>query len=216
MSLNFDNLMKKFYDDPMLGLQQEDAPANSVAGGGVSLPPDAVMDKKKKKEKKPYDGRTKEARRFYKRMTELKAKREMKKQSKLAAKVQENTINREHEYLLAEDNVDVLKNIVKNKQKWPVSDKLYEETGIRTFGDIHKKYDIFEEHIIPVDLRLRTGIFKIKQNYSKEELYEWFYDTLNLVYKLQSEHDESTNGGKLAETLLPEELHQKDKWEKLN
>lgn len=116
MSLNFDNLMKKFYDDPMLGLQQEDAPANSVAGGGVSLPPDAVMDKKKKKEKKPYDGRTKEARRFYKRMTELKAKREMKKQSKLAAKVQENTINREHEYLLAEDNVDVLKNIVKNKQ----------------------------------------------------------------------------------------------------
>lgn len=116
MSLNFDNLMKKFYDDPMLGLQQEDAPTNSVAGGGVSLPPDAVMDKKKKKEKKPYDGRTKEARRFYKRMTELKAKREMKKQSKLAAKVQENTINREHEYLLAEDNVDVLKNIVKNKQ----------------------------------------------------------------------------------------------------
>jgi hypothetical protein len=116
MSLNFDDLMKKFYDDPMLGLQQEDAPANSVAGGGVALPPDAVMDKKKKKEKKPYDGRTKEARRFYKRMTELKAKREMKKQSKLAAKVQENTINREHEYLLAEDNVDVLKNIVKNKQ----------------------------------------------------------------------------------------------------
>jgi hypothetical protein len=107
-------------------------------------------------------------------------------------------------------------NIVKNKQKWPVSDKLYEETGIRTFGDIHKKYDIFEEHIIPVDLRLRTGIFKIKQNYSKEELYEWFYDTLNLVYKLQSEHDESTNGGKLAEMLLPEELHRKDKWEKLN
>ena len=76
MSLNFDDLMKKFYDDPMLGLQQEDAPANSVAGGGVALPPDAVMDKKKKKEKKPYDGRTKEARRFYKRMTELKAKRE--------------------------------------------------------------------------------------------------------------------------------------------
>ena len=116
MSLNFDNLMKKFYDDPMLGLQSEDAPTNSVAGGGVALPPDAVMDKKKKKEKKPYDGRTKEARKFYKRMSELKAKREMKKQSKLAAKVQENTINREHEYLLAEDNEDVLKNIVKNKQ----------------------------------------------------------------------------------------------------
>ena len=28
----------------------EDAPVNSVAGGGVSMPPDAVQDKKKKKE----------------------------------------------------------------------------------------------------------------------------------------------------------------------
>ena len=27
----------------------EDAPANSVAGGGVSMPPDAVHDKKKRK-----------------------------------------------------------------------------------------------------------------------------------------------------------------------
>jgi hypothetical protein len=40
----------------------------------------------------------------------------MRKQSKLAAKVLENTLNRENEYLLAEDNIDVLKSIVKNKQ----------------------------------------------------------------------------------------------------
>ena len=33
-----------------LGFQIEDAPVNSVAGGGVSMPPDAVQDKKKKKE----------------------------------------------------------------------------------------------------------------------------------------------------------------------
>ena len=33
----------------------EDAPVNSVAGGGVSMPPDAVHQKKKK----IYDGRTK-------------------------------------------------------------------------------------------------------------------------------------------------------------
>ena len=40
----------------------EDAPANSVAGGGVSMPPDAVHDKKKKhrtREGKVIDGRTK-------------------------------------------------------------------------------------------------------------------------------------------------------------
>ena len=40
----------------------EDAPANSVAGGGVSMPPDAVHNKKKKlrtREGKVIDGRTK-------------------------------------------------------------------------------------------------------------------------------------------------------------
>ena len=34
---------------------EEDAPANSVAGGGISMPPDAMM----KKKKKLIDGRTK-------------------------------------------------------------------------------------------------------------------------------------------------------------
>ena len=103
--------MKKFYDDPSLGIKTEDAPANNAGSGAVSMPPDAAM---KKKKKNPYDGRTKEARQFYKRMAERRAKREAK--SKLAQKVQENTLNREHEYLLVEDNVDILKNIVKNKQ----------------------------------------------------------------------------------------------------
>jgi|TARA_B110000908_G_scaffold142424_1_gene170623 hypothetical protein len=117
MSLNFDNMMKKFYDDPKLGLIPEDAPTNNAGSGAVSMPPDVRYQKdKKKKEKKPYDARTKPARAFYKRMTDLKARREMRKQSKLAAKVLENTLNRENEYLLAEDNIDVLKSIVKNKQ----------------------------------------------------------------------------------------------------
>jgi len=110
MSFKFDDIMKKFYDDPKLGIKTEDAPANSVAGGGVSLPPDAVM---KKKKKKSYDGRTKEGKTFFNRMAERRAKREA---SRLAKKVQENTVNREHEYLMVEDNVDMLKSIVKNKQ----------------------------------------------------------------------------------------------------
>ena len=55
--------MKKFYEDDKLGINtvEEDAPTNSVAGGGVSLPPDAV----KKKKKNMYDGRTKEAKVIY-------------------------------------------------------------------------------------------------------------------------------------------------------
>ena len=70
--------MKKFYDDEMLGIQQEDAPANSVAGGGVSLPADAVSKKKQKEiqKKNMYDGRTKGAKAFMKRMLELRAKRD--------------------------------------------------------------------------------------------------------------------------------------------
>ena len=46
------------------------------------------------------------------RMLSLRAKRE----SKLAKKVRENTENFGQEYLLAEDNVAVLQNIVKKKQ----------------------------------------------------------------------------------------------------
>jgi len=110
MGIKFDELMQKFYDDPKLGIKSEEAPANSVAGGGVSLPPDAVMQKKKKKN--PYDGRTREARQFFKRMAERKAKREEK--ARLTKQVQENTLERASH--LAEDNVSMLKDIVKKKQ----------------------------------------------------------------------------------------------------
>jgi len=113
MSLNFQDIMKNFYNDESLGIKTEDAPANatgtSVAGTGDD---NSVVVMKKKKKKEMYDGRTKEARAFMKRMETLRAKRE----SKLAKKVQENTDNFGVEYLLAEDNVAILKNIVKNKQ----------------------------------------------------------------------------------------------------
>ena len=110
MSLSFDDMMKKFYDDPKLGIQTEDAPTTSTANVvGTGDDSSTVIVKRKKK---PYDGRTKEARAFMKRIENSRAKRE----SKLAKKVQENTLNFENEYLLVEDNIDVLKNIVKNKQ----------------------------------------------------------------------------------------------------
>ena len=112
--IKFNDIMKKFYDDEMLGIQQEDAPANSVAGGGVSLPADAV----KKKKKKLYDGRTKEAKAFIKRMGELRAKRE----ANFRKSVKENMDNFGNEYLL-EANVDILRKIVKNKQNMPVKMK---------------------------------------------------------------------------------------------
>ena len=125
MSLKFEDIMSKFYADPKLGIKNdidEEAPTNNAGSGAVAMPPDAV----KKKKKNPYDGRTKEARAFYKRMAERKAKRE----SKLAKKVQESTLERAS--VLAEDNVDVLKKIVKDKQN----------TNIR-FKDGSMKVDLF-------------------------------------------------------------------------
>ena len=59
---------------------EEDAPANSVAGGGVSMPPDAVHAKKKKKEvmtreEIKMDGRTKSYRTHRAKLETSRAKR---------------------------------------------------------------------------------------------------------------------------------------------
>ena len=111
--------MKKFYEDEMLGIKNEDAPANSVAAGGVDMPADAVSKKKQKEiQKKAYDGRTREARSFMKRMLELKAKRE----AAFRKSVKEKMDNFGEEYL-NEANVDILRKIVKNKQNMPVKMK---------------------------------------------------------------------------------------------
>ena len=119
MTYKFSEIMKKFYEDEKLGIQSEDAPANSVAAGGVDMPADAVSKKKQKEiQKKAYDGRTREARAFMKRMLELKAKRE----SNFRKSVKEQMEDFGKEYLL-EANVDILRKIVKNKQNMPVKMK---------------------------------------------------------------------------------------------
>ena len=115
MTIKFNDIMQKFYDDEKLGIKNEDAPANSVAGGGVSMPPDAAI---KKKKKNLYDGRRKEAKAFFKRIEQLRAKRD----KTFREKVKENIESFGNEYLL-EANVDILKKIVKNKQNMPVKMK---------------------------------------------------------------------------------------------
>ena len=144
MSLKFDDIMKRFYSDPKLGIQNEDAPANAVAHGGVDLSPDAQMAKKKKKN--PYDGRTKEARAFYKRMETLKQRRE----SKLAKKVQESTLSQASYF--AEDNVDVLNKIVKDKQHQDIK-----------FKDGKMKVDLFTASAI-------TQVFKMVNKSNQEKM----------------------------------------------
>ena len=119
MSVKFNDIMKKFYEDEMLGIQQEDAPANSVASGGVDMAPNAVSKKKQKEiQKKAYDGRTREARAFMKRMLELRKKRE----EGFRKSVKESMDDFGNEYLF-EANVDILRKIVKDKQNMPVKMK---------------------------------------------------------------------------------------------
>ena len=113
MSVKFNEIMKKFYEDEKLGIKTEDAPANSVAAGGVDMAPNAVSKKKQKENQKKnmYDGRTREARSFMKRMLELKAKRE----AAFRKSVKEQMDDFGEEYL-NEANVDILRKIVKDKQ----------------------------------------------------------------------------------------------------
>jgi len=57
----------------------EDAAANAVGHGGVSLPADAVK-KKKEVQKRIYDGRTKEGKKFVERIL---ARRNAREQAKI-------------------------------------------------------------------------------------------------------------------------------------
>ena len=146
MSIKFDDIMQKFYSDPKLGIKNEEAPANASGSAVAGTGDDSSTVVVKKKKKNPYDGRTREARQFYKRMAELKAKRE----STLAKKVQESTLERATQ--LVEDNVAVLKDIVKRKQNKDVK-----------FKDGKMKVDLFTASAI-------TQVFKMVNKSNQEKM----------------------------------------------
>ena len=96
----------------------EDAPANSVAGGGVALPPDAMMSRKKKK-KTLIDARSKTYREHRKKLEQARQRREERK-SRLAQKVEQNIGMFTREGYLEEEKpssyiLSTLRDIVKNK-----------------------------------------------------------------------------------------------------
>ena len=93
---------------------EEDAPTNFAGqGSGVAMPPDAMM--KKKKKKPLIDARTKEYKAHKAKLEAKRLKREQSRKSKFIEKVKEDFDKFEHEAFLVEDNVDVLKDIVKSK-----------------------------------------------------------------------------------------------------
>ena len=96
---------------------EEDAPTNFAgAGSGVDMNPTGM----KKKKKKLIDARSKSYKTHRAKLETARAKREAAKQAKFSEKVKESVSEFNVESLLAEDNVDVLKSIVKSKSMKPI------------------------------------------------------------------------------------------------
>ena len=96
---------------------EEDAPTNFAgAGSGVDMNPTGM----KKKKKKLIDARSKSYKTHRAKLETARAKRESAKQAKFSEKVKESVSEFNVESLLAEDNVDVLKSIVKSKSMKPI------------------------------------------------------------------------------------------------
>jgi hypothetical protein len=93
---------------------EEDAPTNFAGqGSGVDFNPTGM---KKKKKKSLLDARTKSYKQHQAKLETARQKRLESKKSKFIEKVKESINDFERESFLIEDNVDVLRSIVKSKQ----------------------------------------------------------------------------------------------------
>ena len=98
---------------------KEDAPTNAVAHGGVDMNPTGLP----KKKKKLYDGRTKEYK-LHRRNLEAQRERRQKlkdsKSNKFTKGLKEKFSDFSREEFIVEDNVAILRDIVKRKQAKPI------------------------------------------------------------------------------------------------
>ena len=98
----------------------EDAPTNNAGSGAVAMPPDAMM--KKKKKKSLIDARSKSYKEHRKKLELAREKRKNIK-SKIIEKIKDDVMQFNRESLLAEDNMETLRNIVKTKSAKPLKFK---------------------------------------------------------------------------------------------
>ena len=96
---------------------EEDVPTNSAGSGAVDMNPTG------KKKKSLLDARTKTYREHKAKLETARIKRENARKSKFVEKIKESVNNFNRESFLAEDNVDVLKSIVKRKSAKPLKFK---------------------------------------------------------------------------------------------
>jgi hypothetical protein len=96
---------------------EEDVPTNSAGSGAVDMNPTG------KKKKSLLDARTKTYREHKAKLETARIKRENARKSKFVEKIKESVNNFNRESFLAEDNVDVLRSIVKRKSAKPLKFK---------------------------------------------------------------------------------------------
>ena len=122
---------------------EEDAPTNNASSGAVSMPPDAMM---KKKKKSLLDARTKSYKEHKAKLEAARIKRENARKSKFIDNVKESIGDFNRESFLAEDNVDVLRSIVKRKSAKPLKFKdgtmQVDLTTASTITQIYNKVNI--------------------------------------------------------------------------
>ena len=110
--------MKNFKD------MWEDAAANSVAGGGVSLPSDAMGKNAQKKKKRIYDGRTREGKKFVERILARRNARaeaaKVKTEEVTEAKIQDLSRKHKRELQKAQrtGNLELSKKAEDDLYKW--------------------------------------------------------------------------------------------------
>ena len=97
---------------------KEDAPTNSNAAGGVDMNPTGLAKKKE------LDARTKEYRLHRRKLEAQRERRKLKAQKNICGSfrknVKENTDNFVREEFIQEDNVAILRKIVKDKRNMPI------------------------------------------------------------------------------------------------
>ena len=99
---------------------KEDAPTNNASSGAVDMNPTGLSTKKKRE----LDARTKEYKIHARKLMAQREKRKLKAQKSICGSfrknVKENTDNFSREEFIKEDNVAILRKIVKDKRNMPI------------------------------------------------------------------------------------------------
>ena len=173
-----EKMSKKLYDevDPYTGLKIEDAPANATgpAVAGTGDDSSVVVVRKKKKDKMFLDARTK----LYKKHAEqLRLRREKRLEALKKSSIKESILSQLNEFDresdLVENNIDMLRQIVKKKQNRPIKfsngqmkvDLMTASAIIGVYDKVNKSNKAKIERMVNGDksqfLKMQSAAFKL-------------------------------------------------------